>query len=491
MLPVPPSSSGPVVAQAFQRMAGLVIAIAWLSLSAQLDTLMGAEGLLPANETLIAIEAAGLDFVEAPTLFSSGVHDATLRAGTLLGVFLSLCGGLGLWPRLCFPASGALYLSYTVLGGDFLAFQWDNLLVETCALLAFLPRRRPAPWVHLSFRVLLFKLYFESGVAKWQSHLGDWQDGSAMTHYYETAPLPAWLGYYAHQLPPWVHRAESWAVLLLELPLALLVFGPRRARLLLCTALTLFQLINTATANYGFFTYLSLALHLFLLSDRDLVALRWFRVPHGPLPPVPVSVRTMGRLVGAVALSGYLGGSLTVGLTHLGARNLREPVLSLARPLVALRLTNAYHLFGHITRTRIEPEFQLRVDGQWQAQPLHYKPGPEDRRPPYVAPHQPRVDFRLWFYGLSFRRGMPRYVRALLERLCDRASSVQSLFPAPLPPRPEAVRVAFHRYTFTEPRALSGPGRYWKREPVGHTRPRACDGGHAIDPPRRAPSTGP
>src|SRR5256885_8382782 len=46
-------------------------------------------------------------------------------------------------------------------------------------------------FAHLLLRVLLFKLYFESGIAKWQSGLHDWHDGSAMTFYYETAPLPA------------------------------------------------------------------------------------------------------------------------------------------------------------------------------------------------------------------------------------------------------------------------------------------------------------
>src|SRR5690606_8570394 len=104
--------------------------------------------------------------------------------------------------------------------------------------------------------------------------------------------------------------------------------------------------------------------------------------------------------------------------------------------LGTLRLINTYHLFGHITRERIEPEVQLEVDGTWQTYDLWHKPGAVDRAPGLVAPHQPRVDFQLWFYGLSFRRGLPQYVATLLDRLCHDPPAVQPLFTRPLPERP-------------------------------------------------------
>ena len=92
-------------------------------------------------------------------------------------------------------------------------------------------------------------------------------------------------------------------------------------------------------------------------------------------------------------------------------------------------LVNTYHLFASITRERIEPEFQTLADGPieareaddaaWTAQHLRHKPGDVTRAPDFVAPHQPRVDFRLWFYGLAFQRRPPAYVTTLLERLCE------------------------------------------------------------------------
>jgi hypothetical protein len=108
--------------------------------------------------------------------------------------------------------------------------------------------------------------------------------------------------------------------------------------------------------------------------------------------------------------------------------------------------------------------------------PLRYKPGDVNRAPPFVAPHQPRLDFQLWFFGLGHRRGVPPYVASLLTRVCEDPEATQSFFPAPLPERPIAARVAFFRYRFT-PR---GAPAWWSREPAGSTPPMPCGGG--LDP---------
>ena len=92
-----------------------------------------------------------------------------------------------------------------------------------------------------------------------------------MTFYYETAPLPTWLAWFMHALPPWWHGVESHATLILELVVPLAIFGPRFARLIVFVIFTGFQTINAATANYGFFCYLSAALNVFLLDDRDVI----------------------------------------------------------------------------------------------------------------------------------------------------------------------------------------------------------------------------
>ncbi len=358
------------------------------------------------------------------------------------------------------------------------------MLIEVLVLAACLPLRRPAPIAHFAFRALLFKLYFESGIAKWQSVLHDWQDGSAMRYYYETAPLPATLAWYAHHLPPAWHRIESWGALVLELGVPFLVFGPRRARLLAFGAFTSFQLINTATANYGFFTYLSMTLHLFLLSDADIaragallsrVARRPARV--GVSSAVAAAPARSGRRRAAAlgALGLWLSSSLVAAAIAFARSDVIDhsfgDLYSLTEPL---RVANVYHLFGHITRERIEPQFQTELAGLWSEHDLRYKPGAPGRAPPYVAPHQPRVDFRLWFYGLSFRRGMPRYVDTLLRRLCRDPAAVQPLFTSALPAAPEAVRIVFYRYHMSSWQERASSGDYWTREMIAATRPRSC-----------------
>ena len=331
----------------------------------------------------------------------------------MLGVVLSLAALLGFARRLCFALSTLLYLSYVTVTRDFLSFQWDNLLIECGLLAAFLRTDGPAPVAHFLFRLVLFKLYFESGIAKWGSPLRDWHDGSAMTYYYETAPLPTWLAWYAHHLPVWWHHFESRATLVLELVLPFAIFGPRRLRLVALAAFTSFQIVNAATANYGFFCYLAVVLGVFLLDDADVaragaavgrlarfvpaavlrlnarVAGLAAKLPRLKLPPLLQPGAHKWLAVAGAGLFALL--SVADANVHFGQP---APALAFINPLLELdwrlRLVNTYHLFASITRERIEPEFQTLAEGPlegrepddaaWTAQHLRHKPGDLARR---------------------------------------------------------------------------------------------------------------
>jgi hypothetical protein len=304
--------------------------------------------------------------------------------------------------------------------------------------------------------------------------------------------------------------------LVLELLVPLAFFAPRPARLGAAVMLTGFQLVNAATANYGFFCWLALALHVFLLDDTDVTrAHSWLRrrsarvgrafraarvavcsarrrlrrrlrrlviLPawRGALPQRMGAVATAMVVVAYLAVSGALAlerfEKSSIGVDDLG------PLAILARPL---RLVNTYHLFSQITRDRIEPEVQTsdvddehadpsNPDGSWSAHHLRYKPGDPQRRPRFVAPHQPRLDFQLWFYGLSMRRGAPPYVTTLLDRVCNDPGAVEPLFAAPLPEAPARARIAFWRYRFSSSDQRRDTGAWWTREPIGATRPLPC-----------------
>jgi hypothetical protein len=359
-------------------------------------------------------------------------------------------------------------------------------LIECLVLASLLPRNRSAPFAHLLSRLLLFKLYFESGIAKAQSQLGDWFDGSAMSYYYETAPLPAWPGWYLHQLPDFWHQIESWGALGLEAFGAFLILGPRRARLAALVGFTGFQLINLATASYGFFVLLALALHVFLLDEGDLDWLSRLRrkLPglqgwrtHLPSIVLPESLRRFGT--GIAVLSGmvWVVGSFATGLSYfVGSQALENSVRPIVLPLLSFRVANTYHLFTQITRDRIEPEFQVQTNGgeQWRPLDLHYKPGSVDRPPRWATPHQPRVDFLLWFYGLSFRQQTPEYVSRLMDRLCHDPGAMAPLFVGSLPTEPYAIRIEFWRYHFTTAKERRDTGAWWKRASLGSLPPTVC-----------------
>jgi hypothetical protein len=374
-----------------------------------------------------------------------------------------------------------------------LAFQWDNLLLECGALSVFLPARHSSRWIHVLFRLLLFKLYFESGLAKLESPLGDWIDGSAMRFYYQTAPLPTALAYFCHALPAWWHRVESNLTLVWELCVPLLIWGPRRARRGAFAVFSCFQLINIATANYGFFSYLALFMGVFLLDDGDVWRARDFlaaRLPQRALYGLSLAAREARRAravinraphwpvrrlrglrcaLATIVTASWLSISID-GAVRLFARQAFTPLDIIADAAAPFRLVSDYHLFMQVTRQRIEPTFEAEVAGKWSELALHYKAGPVWRAPPFVAPHQPRVDFLLWFYGLSFQSETPPYVASLLNHLCREPTAVQALFSSELPGAPQAVRIAFFEYAFTRP----GSKDWWTRTEVARTEAYPC-----------------
>ncbi|HTM44181.1 MAG TPA: lipase maturation factor family protein [Polyangiaceae bacterium] len=520
--------SGPEVAKLFQILLALTFLVAWLSLGNQIDVLIGHRGLDPVASLLPRLHEHNIGFSRFPSLLLYGASDDAIHGLIAWGVGVSALSLFGIFPRLLFAINTALYLSITVACQGFLTFQWDNLLLECGMLAVFLSRNSEQRWSHFLFRALLFKLYFESGIAKYQSPIGDWQDGSAMSFYYETAPIPTALAWFMHHMPATWHKLESWLTLLWEIGVPFLIFGSRRIRLLALCVFSAFQIINILTANYGFFSYLALAMGVFLLAEND--AQRLHRAIRRNLIRVRAQLRArfsakqvlfsrplallrlaarrvrhathrMQALHGALpaALFRSLSSAPSVALRYaaIGCFTTAYLALSLDGALQTFwrdaapqddffdsvrdayepfRLVNTYHLFAAITRDRIEPEFQVYTGNDFQPLSMHYKPGPLDRAPPFVAPYQPRVDFLLWFYGLSFQRGTPGYVVNLLHRLCDDPQAVQPLFVEPLPAHPQAVRIAFNAYHFTTSDERAQTGNWWKREEAGQPITMGCQG---------------
>lgn len=99
---------GPRTARLFQSALAVNALFARLSLGVQVEVLIGSRGLLPiarlmANLAARAPDAANaLGYFDFPTLFWWGASDTWIIAGVWLGVVLSFCALIGLWPRVAF-----------------------------------------------------------------------------------------------------------------------------------------------------------------------------------------------------------------------------------------------------------------------------------------------------------------------------------------------------------------------------------------------------
>src|SRR5207245_2888192 len=72
-----------------------------------------------------------------------------------------------------------------------------------------------------------------------------------------------------------------------------------------------------------------------------------------------------------------------------------------------LDLVNTYGAFGTVGRERDEIIFEgtddavITGDTKWKEYEFQAKPGDPNRRPPFVAPYQPRIDWQIWFAAMA------------------------------------------------------------------------------------------
>jgi predicted DCC family thiol-disulfide oxidoreductase YuxK len=449
-----------IVRWLFLRALGAVYLIAFTSLRAQLLGLYGSRGIEPIREQLASLRArVGRDAYRlAPSLLWLGASDRDLVRFCGAGQAAATALMLGFVPRAAVVACWALYLSFVAVGRDFLSFQWDVLLLETGLHAAL-----PVPSAAL-LRALALRLHLESGLVKLRSGDPTWRACTACAYHYETQPLPTPVGWYAHHLPPAIQRASTGAALGLELGAPLLGIGPRRVRHLSFGLLAALQVLIAATGNFAFFNLLTMALELWLLDDEALA--RWpllgrLRGPRAPFGGV------WRALAGAAVCAPIAAASLTTIAAHLGERPLPAPLERFRRALEPLRSFNSYGLFAVMTTARPEIVIEGSDDGRdWRPYGFRYKPsGPRDP-PRWVAPHQPRLDWQMWFAALgSPPRWFPRFLRRLLEGSPD-VLALLATNPFPEHP-PRYVRARLVELRATDLATHRRTGDWWRCEPVG------------------------
>ena len=94
------------------------------------------------------------------------------------------------------------------------------------------------------------------------------------------------------------------------------------------------------------------------------------------------------------------------------------PVLGALTGCLAVAIVNPYGLFAVMTTTRPEIVIEGSADGtDWREYVFRYKPGPLSRPAMWNIPHQPRLDWQMWFAALGSVRGDPWFVGLMLRLL--------------------------------------------------------------------------
>jgi lipase maturation factor 1 len=462
------------VRRLYLRLLAVVYGCAFGSLLAQIGGLIGESGILPAREWLDAVRAqTGVArYWLVPTLCWLGDSDAVLYTLCAAGLVLSVLAFCEVAVAASLAALWVLYLSLAVVGQDFLSFQWDSLLLEAGFLSIFL-----APWglsrrslasevpaiPRWLLRWLLFRLMFFSGVVKLASGDPAWRGLAALRFHYETQPLPTPAAWYAHQLPGGFQIFSVVVMFAVELALPWLIFGPRRLRIAAAGGFVGLQGLIALTGNYAFFNILTIALCVLLLDDSALPA-RW----RGTGAHLPGHTWPKAVLIALATLVGVLSGVHVLATLGLG-RIVPRPVVALYRMAAPFEIVNGYGLFAVMTTTRREIVVEGTDDGtHWQAYEFRFKAGDPQRALFLVAPHQPRLDWQMWFAALGPWEDS-HWFEAFEARLLTASPSVLRLLARdPFGGRPpQQVRARLFQYRFTTPAERRQDGAIWFREELG------------------------
>ena len=469
----------------FLKALAVIYFAAFLSLAVQVTGLVGANGILPFHEVLeYMYQSQGASaYLYKPTVFWIDSSDTALVTVCVLGCAVSLLLLAGIQPTWSLIVLFVLYLSLLHAGQTFLMFQWDILLLEAGFLAIFLTRGANHLLLFM-FHWLLFRLRFMSGVSKLASGDPSWSGMTTLNYYFETQPLPHIGAWYFHQLPDWVLKGGVMLVLFSELVVPFFIFLPRKFRLFAAGFTIVIQLLIIATSNHNWINLMTIVLCLFLLDDDLLRKI------------LPGSVQRYTALEPALESASHGGHKLlrnrfllpvfaflimlssVVAFTSMVTNSRLADSLKQSTVLIRLwGIGHIYHVFPNMQVERHELEIEGSDDGvEWKAYVFKYKPGPLDEMPAFIVPHQPRLDWMIWFVPPRSER-MMYWFGEFMQRIHEGSPEVLGLLrhnPFPDKP-PRYLRVKAYQYWFTSEEEREATGNWWRREHLGqfpYVRPR-------------------
>ena len=460
------------------RLLAFVYLVAFISLAAQLEPLLGSRGLLPVAQFLDFIGTRlGADaHWRFPTLFWLGASDGALRAACWAGVVLSAAALFGATNALLQLALWVLYMSFVHVGQIFYAYGWETQLLETGFLAVFLcPLTSARPWPRSAtpkvvvwlLRWLIFRVMVGAALIKLRND-PCWRDLTCLDYHFETQPNPNPFAWWLHRAPHWVHAAGVLFNHFVELVVPWFAFGFRRWRHLAGAFLVALQAFLIASGNLSFLNWLTIVPALACFDDTAFVRLMPSRLRAGMLARFE-ALAVAPRHATVTYVLGVVVGLLSVA-----------PVMNLASCEQAMNdsfdpfnLVNTYGAFGTVDRVRDEVILEGTRDAEpdagarWSEYELPCMPGDTRRRPCLVAPYHYRLDWQMWFVRGRQQQPIQRepWLVHLVWQLLEGDPAPKALLardPFPDSP-PRWIRAAVWRYRFTRSRA---DGSWWTRERV-------------------------
>lgn len=453
-----------------QRGLAALYLVAFVSAALQFRALIGERGMLPVPRFT---EFAPLR--RAPSVFQFHYSDRFFAAWTWGGALLSaavLAGGadaVPLWAAMAmWAALWVLYLSVVNVGQTWYSFGWESLLLEAGFLAVFLGNARTDPPVLVLWllRWLVFRVEFGAGLIKMR---GDscWRDLTCLYYHHETQPMPGPLSWFFHRLPRPLHRAETAANHVAQLVVPFGLFAPQPFASVAAGLIILTQLWLVASGNFAWLNWVTIVL-AFSAVDGTAMAELFSLPPHTPLGGAPLWFEVLVLVATA----------LVVTLSWWPVRNLLSSHQRMNMSFNAFHLVNTYGAFGSINRRRYEVVVEgtdadrLTHATEWKEYGFKGKPGDPRRLPRQFAPYHLRLDWLMWFAGIS-----PGYAREwfgpFVERLLTGDPATLRLLrhnPFPAAP-PTHVRARLYLYRFTTWRERRETGAWWHRTLEGEYLP--------------------
>ncbi|HKC29091.1 MAG TPA: lipase maturation factor family protein, partial [Jatrophihabitans sp.] len=358
----------------------------------------------------------------------------------------------------------ALYLSIVNVGQRWYGFGWESLLLETGFLAIFLGNAHTAPPITMLFllRWLLFRLEFGAGMIKLR---GDscWRDLTCLYYHHETQPMPGPLSWYFHRLPRPLHKVEVLANHFAQLVVPFALFTPQPVAAIAAAVMVVTQLWLIVSGNFAWLNWLAVVLGLSVLPDSFLRHVLPTTAPHHPgATPLPFVVAVLAVTAVVVVLS------------YWPIRNLAGRSQLMNASFNNWHLVNTYGAFGSVTRVRREvivegtTDQTVSDDTVWHEYEFKGKPGDVKRRPPQIAPYHLRLDWLMWFAGIS-RSYADGWLQAFVSKLLrNDPATLKLLRHNPFPDHPpHFVRALVYHYRFTTWQERRETGAIWHRELIG------------------------